>query len=229
MTAIDTLLSQSFGAKNYQQYGALTGISLLLVFLATIVMSVLMALCGRAMHLFGLALHQGAGEFAYRLIPGLFPLYTFRVIIKWLQTQNILAPGICVGVFANVCNILLNWTLIFKAGWGYVGSAWAATFTQTIMFLSISVYIFIKRSTLKETMPSFSRTYLTRDMLKEFISLGAWGAFSTSALAWAFNVSTILTGLLGTVQLGVYTISFATFKQYYYPLTLLCVVSSFLF
>ena len=103
MTAIDTLLSQSFGAKQKDNFAICAGNSLVVVLLATFVVAGITALCGPAMKLFnqdpGLA--DAAGRFAFRLIPGLFPYYMTKVLVKFLQTQGILAPGVWLGVFAN--------------------------------------------------------------------------------------------------------------------------------
>ena len=120
MTAIDTLLAQSFGAKQYKHVGVWTGSSLIIIFLTTLVVSGMVALCGPAMHLFGQdpQLADAAGEFAIRLIPGLFPYYLFKVLTKFLQTQNKTAPGVWIGILANAMNALFNWGLIFVAGWG---------------------------------------------------------------------------------------------------------------
>jgi MATE family multidrug resistance protein len=59
-----------------------------------------------------------------RLIPGLFPLYRFKVLSKYLQTQNILAPSVIIGMVAVVNQVLFCSALIFKAGWGIAGAPW---------------------------------------------------------------------------------------------------------
>ena len=94
MTAIDTMLSQSYGAQQYLEYGIWTGISLVFVFFATIVVSGGMALCQPVMNLIvsNPDLAREAGLFALRLIPGLFPYYFFYVFAKYFQNANILAP-----------------------------------------------------------------------------------------------------------------------------------------
>ncbi|KAL7542531.1 hypothetical protein ACHAXR_011859 [Thalassiosira sp. AJA248-18] len=209
MTAVDTLLSQSYGRNEMEMYGSLTGISLLLVFLATIIMSGLMALSGPTMHLLGQdpKLAAMAGEFSLRLIPGLFPLYSFRVLTKYLQTQDILLQGIWIGMFANACNALFNWAFIFKLGWGIAGSPWATTLTRAIEFVVIVVYILIRKSRLKETFPRFCKEHFTKEVLEQFMSLGMSGAFSLSAIAWAFEITTLLAGLLGTIPLGAHIIT----------------------
>ena len=126
MTAIDTLLSQSYGANHLEGFQAWTGSSLIIVFFVTIIISGIVACCGPVMKLFGQDpdLADAAQEFSLRLIPGLFPYYIFKVLTKHLQTQGKLAPGVWIGIVANGMNALFNWGLIFAAGWGLKGAPW---------------------------------------------------------------------------------------------------------
>ena len=80
MTAIDTLLAQSYGANQADTFAKWTGNSLVIVLLMTCIVSGMVALCGPAMRLVGQdsELADAAGEFSYRLIPGLFPYYLSR-------------------------------------------------------------------------------------------------------------------------------------------------------
>ena len=104
MTAVDTLLSQSYGAGRFDGFAVWTGSSMIIVFVATFIVAGIVACCGPAMRAFGQEpdLADAAGEFSYRLIPGLFPYYLFKVLTKYLQTQNSLAPAVWIGVLANV-------------------------------------------------------------------------------------------------------------------------------
>merc|ERR1740124_270233 len=121
MTAIDTLLSQSYGSNQYDKYGMWTGNSLIIIFLTTIPVSIIIGLgCGPLMSLFGQdpELVNIAADFSYRLVPGLFPYFLFKVLTKYLQSQSILAPSVWIGIVANIMNALLNWLLIYKFNWG---------------------------------------------------------------------------------------------------------------
>lgn len=222
LTAIDTLLSQSFGAKQKDNFAICAGNSLVIVLLATFVVAGIIALCGPAMKLFnqdpGLA--DAAGRFAFRLIPGLFPYYMTKVLVKFLQTQDILAPGVWLGLCANFMNVLFNWSLIFAAGLGIAGAPWATSLTRLSEFVIITSYLFLKKSSLfKETWPRMSRQNMTYEVLKPFWKLAISGALSITAEAWSFEVTTILAGLVGTVALDAHTITLtiATFIFLSFP------------
>ena len=120
-------------------------------------------------------LADAAGEFSFRLIPGLFPYYLFKVLTKYLQTQNILAPSVWIGVFANGANVLFNWGLIYAADWGLAGAPWATTLTRFLELVLIVIYMMIKESSLKDTWPVLSTKNLTGDVLKPFLKLAISG------------------------------------------------------
>ncbi len=211
LTATDTYLSQCFGANQLSNFSIWTGNSLVITFLTTIFVSGAIALCAPCMKLFRQDpdLADAAGEFSYRLIPGLFPLYLFKVLTKYLQTQNLLGPGVWIGVLANALNALFNWGLIYALGWGLVGAPWATSLTRVAEFLIILIYMFLKKNSLKDTWPVFSRINMQYSVLKPYWTLALSGAFSFSAEAWSFEITTILAGLLGTVALDAHMIVLA--------------------
>lgn len=208
MTAIDTFLAQSFGANQHDIFGAWTGNSLVVTMMATILVSGIIALCGPAMHLFGQQpyLADAAGQFSFRLIPGLFPYYAFRVFTKYLQSQNKLAPSVIIGIIANGLNALFNWWLIFRAGWGLQGAPWATTLTRAAECILIVLYMYVQKSKLKETWPRIEIENLRFRVMKPFAKLALSGALSITAEAWCFEITTILSGLLGTVALDAHVI-----------------------
>jgi MATE family multidrug resistance protein len=221
MTATDTLLSQSYGANRLDNFSAWTANSLVIIVPVTAVVSCAVALCGPCMKLFGQDpdLADEAAKFSYRLIPGLFPYYLFKVQTKYLQSQNRLAPGAWIGLFANGFNALFNWFLIYGVGWGLMGAPWATSLTRLVEFLLISLYMCANRRSLKDTWPIFSRENLRHSVLKPFWKLAISGALGFAAEAWSFEVTTILAGLLGTVPLDAHTITltFATFIYLSFP------------
>jgi len=223
-TAIDTFLAQAYGAKEYHGFGLWTGASVIIVMIATIFVSGLLALCGPMMKVFGQdpILAQRAQEFSYRLIPGLFPYYAFRVLVKYLQTQNITLPGVWIGLLANLLNILTNWIFIFHLNMGLNGAPWATTLTRFVECSAVVGYIFWNRETpsLKSTWPTFSKEFLTSmETIGPFLRLAFSGALSISAESWSFEVATIFAGLLGTIKLDAHiiTLSIATFLFLSFP------------
>lgn len=225
MTSIDTLLAQSYGANQHEKFAIWTGNSLLIVSGATIIVAGLVALCGPAMRLFGQdpQLADAAGAFSMRLIPGLLPYFMFKVLTRYLQTQNKLAPGVWIGIFANGMNAFFNWALIFGLDYGINGAPWATTLTRAVELILILLYMLSeKRKSLKTKWPIFSKTNLTRDALAPFWKLAISGALSISVEAWSFEITTILAGLLGVLSLDAHiiTLTIATFLYFSFPLAI---------
>jgi len=222
LTATDTMLAQSYGAKQYDNYALWTGNSLVVIVPITLVVAGAIALCGPCMKLFGQdhELSDAAAQFSYRLLPGLLPYYLFKVLTKYLQSQNLLAPGVWIGVLANGLNALFNWTFIYRANLGLMGSPWATSLVRVMELLLILTYMYIKkRTTLRETWPTISRANLHYSILKPFWKLGIEGALALGAEAWSFEVTTILAGLLGTVALDAHiiTLTFSSFIYLSFP------------
>ena len=222
-TAIDTFLAQAYGANELKGYGLWTGTGLVIVMIVTCLVAGLIALCGPVMKLFGQdeELAERAGHFSYRLIPGLFPYYAFKVLVKYLQSQDIVMPGVWTGFLANGVNILFNWLLIYKLDLGLNGAPWATSITRFAEFFVICGYMAWQRHSkkLQSTWPMLNRDMWARETLVPFCKLALSGALSFSAEAWSFEIATILAGLIGTVQLDAHiiTLSIATFLFLSFP------------
>ncbi len=221
-TAIDTLLAQSYGAQEFATFSMWSGNGIIIVSLVTILIGGLIALCDPVMVAFGQdpTLAAAAGQFSYRLLPGLLPYYIFKVLVKHLQTQNILIPGALIGLFANIFNVFANWFLISYLDMGLNGAPIATTLTRFIELIMVLFYFYWKKSsTLEKTWPSISIQNLQRDSVVTFMKLAISSALSFTAEAWSFEITTILAGLLGTIPLDAHiiTLSISTFIYLSFP------------
>lgn len=225
MTAIDTVLAQSYGAGEMETFSMWTGLSIMIVIGAALIVSGFISLCGPAMKLLGqdLDIADSAGQFSVRLVPGLIPYYLFKVLTKFLQSQNKVYPGVIIGFFANLFNAFFNWFFIYYLGYGLLGGAWATSLTRIVEFIFIILYIFLwKRPQLKDLKDSFlvSIQNLAKPaIVRPFMKLAIAGTLSLSCEAWSFEVSGILAGLIGVIALDAHaiTISVATFIFLSFP------------
>ena len=224
-TAIDTLLSQAYGANDYDVFAMWTGLGIIIVMVMTCLMAAILSLCGPFMVLFGQdpVIASQAEKFSYLLIPGIFPYYCYKILVKHLQSQDILLPGALSGVFANGLNIFNNWFFIFYLDKGLFGAPVATTLTRFAEFALMVVYFYWnRRSTLSKMWPVFAPRKLIQkkcSLLKTFFKIASAGALSFSAEAWSFEITTILAGLLGTTALDAHTItlSISTFLYLSFP------------
>jgi Na+-driven multidrug efflux pump len=68
-------------------------------------------------------------------------MYWLRILSKYLQTQNILAPTVLIGLFANGVNVLWNWLFMVKGEFGLAGSAWSTVLTAVTQFILVLLYM----------------------------------------------------------------------------------------
>jgi len=210
MTATDTMLSQSFGAKEYRGFAMWTVNSIVVVTVVGIFVAGLIALCEPCMLLFGQDpdLAKNAGDFSYRLIPGLIPYFIFKVLTKYLQAQNIVTPAVYIGILANAVNVFANWFFIYGLNLGLNGAPWATTLTRIGEMILIILYIrWQSTTTLADTFPVMSAMNLEMEVIMPFLKLGLSGALAFACEAWSFEVTTILAGLLGTISLDAHIIA----------------------
>lgn len=222
MTATDTMLAQSYGAKEFQSFAMWTVNSIFVVSFGMVpIIAGLIALCEPCMLLFGQDpdLSAAAGQFSYRLIPGLLPYYIFKILTKYLQSQNRILPGVLIGFIANGFNVLANWVFIYRLDMGLNGAPWATSLTRLMECVALIMFIVFYKRQLEDTFPSFSKLNISSSTILPFLSLALSGALSFACEAWSFEVTTILAGLLGTISLDAHiiTLSIATFIYLSFP------------
>jgi MATE family multidrug resistance protein len=113
--AMDTLVSQAYGARNYRFIGVvfqnalvvavLIYLPIALAFWFTEPVLVLLKQDPRLANL--------AGQYNRWLIPGVLPLLIYRAQTQYLQNQRILKPAMVSGAISVVLSIPLNYLLIF--------------------------------------------------------------------------------------------------------------------
>ena len=224
-TALDTVLSQAYGARQYDVMAMWTGNGLVIMMLMTVVMAGLLAICEPVMRLLGQEDHLSheAGRFSLRLVPGIFPYYSFKVLVKHLQTQDILVPGVAIGILANAFNIGANWTLIDYLNMGLDGAPWATSLTRLAeCCLIVFYFVWNKSGKLASTWPTLALGRLlgnSGELLFSFLRLAGSGALSFAAEAWSFEITTLMAGLLGVIALDAHilTLSIATFLYLSFP------------
>jgi MATE family multidrug resistance protein len=209
-TALDTILSQAYGAKRYDSYGQWSQIGLFLLMLLTIPYVVLLTLTEPILLTAGFhaPLATRAAEFCRLLIPGVVPHVAFQVALKFLQSQSIVAPAVYVALIANVCNALANWLFIYALGLGFRGAPLATSLSRWVQLLLLVGYVaYRRRGSLSVTLPR--RRVPWRDaprMVRTFVWLGAPGALMLGSEAWFFEVSNLLAASLGTVPFDAHVV-----------------------
>lgn len=142
-TALDTLASSSFtGAEDKRDLGILLQRGIVVL---TTLYAIVAVLWGFSEHLFR-ALGQeeyvcvDSAKFLRVLIPGGLGYVWFECMKKFLQAQEIYRPGTYVLLITSPLNALLNYFLIYKAGFGLLGAPLATGISYWCSFLLLVGY-----------------------------------------------------------------------------------------
>jgi len=206
-SAVETLCSQAFGARNYSLVGVVLQRGVWILGITCILTWTLWINTERLL----LLVHQKKNvahltqEFVLICLPASIGNFMFVLLQRYLQTQGIVKPILYVGAVSNVTQIGLNSlvVLVLKLGFRGVAISWALT--NFIMSILMLAYIKVFKLD-KETWPGWT----TESLLN-------WGQFLKLALAgmamiciewWSFELGAFLTGTFGEAELAAYGILF---------------------
>jgi MATE family multidrug resistance protein len=209
-TALDTLLAQSFGAKQYSAYGAWTKAGVLTLLVLSVPVAGLLLAAEPLLLLIDqdAELAERAGVFCRLLVPGILPFFCFIGLSKYLLAQNILAPAVYIALLANVFNAFMNWLLIYHVELGFEGAPIATSLSRWAQCLGLLVYLRCSRARHSQTLPTWQdpEGVALGTRVSGFLKLGAPGALMLGLEAWSFETTTLLAGYLGTVPLAAHMV-----------------------
>ena len=127
LSAMDTFLSQAFGARKYKLMGLIVQRGVLILTVFSIPIFFVWRNCTYTF------LHDVLGindtqsriseSYARHLSVGLWPNLMFEILKRFLQCQNIIYPIMLSTLIGLVFNILMNYELAVRRGWGVDGCA----------------------------------------------------------------------------------------------------------
>jgi len=220
MLGLDTLVSQSFGAKNIFDchHSLVNGIYVSLV--AAPVLQAIVWLEGEALRRFGIQSEvlSYALPYLHALNWAMLPLLIYFVARRYLQGMNRAMPVMFALISANVINLLGNWTFIY-GHWGVrpmgpVGSGWATCISRTYMAVFLLTYIAYHDHRHKTGLRAAeARPDLARIM--KIVRLGLPAAAQLTVEVAVFAFATSLIGRLGAVPLAGHQIALNTVSLTY--------------
>lgn len=142
-SALDTLVSQSYGAKQYTLVGLHTQRGMFVLTLLCVPVAVVWLFTEQ----FLLALQMphdvsaNAGIWTRLLIIGLWPYLMFECLRRYLQGQRVLWPIVVASTVAAVINVVFNVIFVVVLDFQMMGSALATALSNWVSFITLTICI----------------------------------------------------------------------------------------
>lgn len=209
LSAMDTLIPQAWGAKNYRIVGIVTLRGIIWSFFLCIPIGWFWS---QAEPIFT-ALHQDAelsrlaGVYLRGLQPGLPALFLYQVVVKYLNNMGQVLPPALTGLASLVVNGVLNWVFIWGIpgtsfqGWGFVGAAWSTSVARWFLVL-VNILVIVKWKLHEGTWVGWQfGEALKLTGMWQFAKLGVPAGLALSAEVWGWEGTTLVASYLGAISL----------------------------
>jgi MATE family multidrug resistance protein len=208
--AIDTLCSQSFGAKHFKLTGIYVNIGrivsigfFIFVCLPCIIFSEnLMLFIGQTEEVASLA-----SEFSYSMIPSLFFAMQYNCSVRYLQAMQIFLPGMVITLITALFHSLWCYMFIFLLDFGLIGAGFAIGVTQMLNFIFVTIYIHVKNPC-PESNSYFPAESFDIGLIVDYLKLAVPSTILFAADWLGFEVLTFMSSYLGNISLAANVVLF---------------------
>lgn len=219
-TSVDTLCSQAFGAQAYQMVGLIAVRCAVVIIICTSPIYFIWYNCEHILKFLGQtdSVAHLAGIYVWRLAPGYLPVILFDISKKYLQSQQIVKPMIWVGFVTNLFHAAVCYLYIHRWDMGFAGASAANVTAQWFMFL-FGLFVIRICGYHRNTWPThFEFSQLFKGW-SGILKLGLPGMLMVCLEWWCFEIMSLLSGLLGTIELDAFiTILNVLIVSYMFPL-----------
>ncbi|XP_075389056.1 multidrug and toxin extrusion protein 2 [Tenrec ecaudatus] len=200
-SACDTLMSQSFGSPNKKHVGVILQRGTLILLLSCFPCWAFFLNTEQLLLLLRQdpAVSRLTQEYVTIFIPALPAIFLYCLLAKYLQNQGIIWPEVLSGIVGNCINVLANYALVSVLNLGVRGSAYANTISQFMQTIFLFLYIVLKKLYL-ETWAGWSSQCLQE--WGSFFSLAIPSMFMMCIEWWAYEIGSLLMGLLSVLDLS---------------------------
>ena len=143
-STLETLCGQAYGAKNYRMVWIFLQRAEVVLNVTSIPIAILWMNMEKVLLSLGQEplISQKSSDYLRYLIPSLFANATLQPLVKYLQTQSIIAPMAILSSVTFLFHILLCWLLVCKYEFGNAGTAIANSISSWLNVSLLLVYIF---------------------------------------------------------------------------------------
>jgi multidrug resistance protein, MATE family len=211
MFGLDPIIAQAHGARDHERVGLTLQQGVIAALIASVPIALLWLATEPVLLLFGQDPQLAAGAHVYVVtqIPSIPPFLVFLAVRQYLQGRGVVMPAFWITVLANGVNALGNWVLVFGhlgfPALGLVGSAMATAVTRGFMLVALVGLVLALRLHEGAWVPWSRRALDARDLGRIF-KIGVPVGVQYALEGWAFQVTTLLAGLMGKSFLAAHTI-----------------------
>mmetsp|Transcript_24676 Transcript_24676/g.38775 ORF Transcript_24676/g.38775 Transcript_24676/m.38775 type:complete len:523 (+) Transcript_24676:311-1879(+) len=222
-SGLDTFATQYFGASEYRLVGVVLQRTLLIVEVAVLPVAVVWSFSAEILGACGVPqeVTDLVGPFTQIMALGLPALAAQETIKRYLQAQGIMSPLVWLQGIVDVVHFGACWLFLgeedllglnLKTLGAAVANVWAMWFGVTLL-VGYTVYFKLHAKTW------FGWTLECAKGIPEFLSIAVPSCAMLCMEWWAFELSTLISGRLGTLSLASQTVLFnATALFYMVPL-----------
>ncbi|KAJ0398095.1 hypothetical protein P43SY_001185 [Pythium insidiosum] len=220
-SALDTIASQAFGANRLDRIGVYCQTAMLVVGVCLVPALALNFYTGAVLSWFGqdAVVCDLAQVFARYTLPGLPFIFLYDIERRVLQAQNIMTPLVVVAVVGNIVEIVVGYWLAYHTTVGFAGIAMARALGYAVLPIGMQLYFHLQPELLASWWTGWDLA-AALDHVGLFVKLGVPGMLMMLMEWWAFEVLSLLAGVLPngvlavsahTVQLNVVQLAYVVF------------------
>jgi MATE family multidrug resistance protein len=210
-SALDTLISQAYGAKQFKSIGLALNRALIVTSLACIPIAVLYWF---STEIFILTrqdpkIAELAGTYVKYLIPGLWPIVAYRTFTSFLVNQDQQKYPMWISLSSIVINIVFGYLMIVGVGYeglGFIGAPIATSCTRIVQLLMLLFVILLKKLYKKSWTGIHLKESLYWRPLWQFLQLGVPGMLMDALDIWVFEGTAVPAGILNTESLAAHSV-----------------------
>ena len=207
--AIDTLVSQAFGNKQYYLCGWFLNRGRIVQLIFFIPEVVICLFTKEVLVAFGQdeLTANAAQSYVTYLLPGMFAMTQFETVRRYLQGMKIFYLTMWIQFTTMILHCLWCYIFVFNTNLGLVGASISTCITYFLNFIIVTVILSYK----EDIVHPESWHFFNKDSFRSFCEFLKYGIPSTLMLCfewWCFEVLSLLAGMLSVNELAANVVLF---------------------
>jgi len=205
-TGLDTLVSQSFGRQEYSLCGQHLFRGFLVVGIACIPCYAIIYYSGSIFQNIGIdpEVSLYAHNSSIAMIPAVMLTIPMVLLEKFLQAQQIVKPQMTIQIINSFLTPLYCYFCVFTLNMGYLGAPAARSFSQIVYIIGMIIYMkwsgCCNKTLVAPTKEVFNGWTI-------YLKIAIPTMLMTCLEYWSYSAMTLLSGKIGVVELGAYSIA----------------------